>query len=868
MPVPSRLAPVAVAIALGASACSQYTSTAGPEHCGAINDEVWGKDLNPHDVTCDVTVTGDLVIGPGTRVRFAPGVALIVQGTLSVEGTAERPVIMEEAEDGRGWVGIWVRAGSDSETAQRPEPGALPPAPTLGDVQISHATLKGAGITPEGASFRAAALILERGPVDLVDVTIDNARQCGISLGEGGRIGADTTNLVITGSNEAPICSHAAAVSSLPTEGMTLDDGTTIDVFGDRITGAHTWTDLGHTYRITNDLEIERGELTLGAGVDVALVAGTRITVGGSNGGVTYGEKRVTAENPFIREEAARLHIAGEAANPVTFDVDGGAGTWDRLRVVGSSNAKVSASAVIENAVFNHGGAGSDVEPTTLEATGDADLTLIGVSILDGGGAGLLLDDGAVLSEDSTGLTISGNAYPVVTHPDGALTLPKAGSSYTGNGQPQSAGSREPTDAIYLFEGGFSESGTLQDLGVPYRLDGDLQTAGGVEDDFLVIEDGVEVQVPGAAEIRLGTNAALRVSIGASGGTGVLFTGIEGQGLWDSLTLGSSIQDTEEETSAIYNLTVEGAGRLGSSAAVDFIANDLLVEGLLIDGTDGTETDETPGLRLSGTFAEGSSNLVVRNASGPAVFATTDSAASLPKPGVDLSSNGVWSYVFVDGNRVSQTGTWNNLGVPYRVESLVEVKGSRDRDGNPDQGARLTVEAGTVIEFGVRGGLRTDRLDGSGPPNDVNGALHMEGTPEAPIILRGVDREAGWSNVWLYWEDDMPDGQQSVLHNVEIYDAGAIFANASLEMWSSTPSLQNITIEHGFRRGVALQWDAFVEDRADQSEIACDYWTYDDVISEFTFSDICINQSEIPVADCPLLDFRVFLSTDAEYCAD
>ena len=40
MPVPSRLAPVAVAIALGASACSQYTSTAGPEHCGAIND-VW-----------------------------------------------------------------------------------------------------------------------------------------------------------------------------------------------------------------------------------------------------------------------------------------------------------------------------------------------------------------------------------------------------------------------------------------------------------------------------------------------------------------------------------------------------------------------------------------------------------------------------------------------------------------------------------------------------------------------------------------------------------------------------------------------------------------------------------------------------------
>ena len=110
------------------------------------------------------------------------------------------------------------------------------------------------------------------------------------------------------------------------------------------------------------------------------------------------------------------------------------------------------------------------------------------------------------------------------------------------------------------------------------------------------------------------------------------------------------------------------------------------------------------------------------------------------------------------------------------------------------------------------------------------------------------------------------DGQDELV--VVTHDAGAIFANASLEMWSSTPSLQNITIEHGFRRGVALQWDAFVEDRADQSEIACDYWTYDDVISEFTFSDICINQSEIPVADCPLLDFRVFLSTDAEYCAD
>lgn len=846
-----------LALALTA-ACSEYASDAGPEHCGNIGTETWGRDLNPHDVTCDVTVSGDLTIGPGTRIRFAPGTSLIVQGSLSVEGTADRPVRMEQAEEGRGWVGIWVRAYEDDVTAQRPNPDELPASANPGAVSLQNVVISGAGISPEGgATFRPAAVILDRGPVDFIDVTIEDARQCGLSMGADGRIGVDTTGLTITGSLEAPICSHAQALSSLPAEGLTLDEGVQIDVYGATLTGSHTWRNLGVPYRITESLQLPRGELIVEAGNTFSLFANNRLTFGGGTGAQTYGAQIVASgRGPLPRDEAARIDFQGTASAPITFDVEpnlGEGSRWDRIHLVGTNSTSVTARASLSHVVLRNGGAGVDNEPASLQVSGDVELTLTDVTVEGSGGAGLLLDDGAVLGADSTNLTLTGNAYPVVTHPDGALTLPAEGSDYTGNSGQPASGVRDGGDFIYLTEEGISTSGTLQELGVPYRLDGDLDVQGG-PDESLAIEPGVQVQVPGAGEVRLGSNSALNLTLGTADGAPVQFVAADEVAPWDSLTLGAALSDT----STVDNLEVMGAGRAGSSAAVEIRATELLVNGLTIDGTE----EGVPGLRVPGSFAEGSSGLVVRNAQGTAVIANTDAVASLPKPGVELTNNGAFSVVQIDGLRVGVGGTWSNLDVPYRITSLLNISGRELADGTPEN-ARVVVEPGVTFQVEPRSGLRINSLETATGARAL-GALALEGTADQPITFQPTDAEEGWSSIYFNYEfvdeDRLDDVPPSVLSHVVIDGAGASFAQASLEFWDASPAANDITIRDGFLRGVATWRNAYVEPITripDAADPACDVFD----LSVYTFEGELGRALEPDATDLEHLDGRVFIDT-------
>lgn len=841
-----------VAVALSAAACGDYVSTGGPEHCGAVDSEIWGRDLNPHDVTCDVTVTGDLTIGPGTRIRFAPGTSLIVQGSLSIEGTEDRQVSMEPAEEGRGWVGIWVRGLGDEESAQRPDPSALTAAATQTRVSLTHVDIQSAGITPEGgAAFRPAALILDRGPVELSNVTLTDPRQCGMSLGENARLGANVEDFTITGSLEAPICAHVQAIDSLPSEGITLDEGSNIDIFGERLSGRNTWRNLGATYRITESFQLSEGELTVEAGNDLALFADTRLTFGGAVPANSYGEKpRSAANGPLLRDTSAVIHFAGTASDPIEVDVvptNGEGSRWDRIALVGTSSNSASASATFSHVTFRNGGGGGDSEPAAVQIRGDIDVTMTDVTVQDGRGAGLLLTEGATVGAESSNLTITGHDYPVVTHPDGAFTLPSTGSSYTGNGtEPSSGLLRDVGDLIYLTDEGISDSGELLDLGVPYRLDGDL-IAGGGPDKTLGFADGVEMQVPGNAEIRFGTVGALDLNLGTDGGAGVSFVPVDEAARWESLTFGSALSDT----SSLNSVSVLGAGRAGAGAAVSFEATDLLVDGLTIDGT----ADDVVGLRLTGAFAEDSSGLVVRNAAGPAVVATTNAVQSLPKPGVELTANGDFSYVELDGFRVEVGGTWSNLGVPYRVASLITISGRELGDGSP-VAARVIVDPGVTFDIEPRSGISVKAFQSS-TDAEAYGTLVLDGTADEPITLRGTDPEQGWANLDFNDDNALPEAERSLLDHVIIEDAGAIFAQASLEFWDASPPASNVTIRNGFRYGVATLGDAYITPLPRfprPPESVCDVWDR----SAYTFDGV--GKAIEPVPDDPEhIEFRVFI---------
>ncbi len=107
-------------------------------------------------------VAGDLVlpegmaleISPGTTLRFEPQAALIAEGPLRFKGTADRPIILEAAQD--QWAGVAVLdAGADSDWK---------------NVAVRHT----AGIERGGWMFTGGVTFYQS-PIDMTGVTFESA---------------------------------------------------------------------------------------------------------------------------------------------------------------------------------------------------------------------------------------------------------------------------------------------------------------------------------------------------------------------------------------------------------------------------------------------------------------------------------------------------------------------------------------------------------------------------------------------------------------------------------------------------------------------------------------------------------------------
>ncbi len=802
-------------VLVGVAGCSDYLSTTGPEHCGAVDSEVWARDISPHDVTCDVTVLGDLTIGMNTRVRFAPGTALIVQGTLNIEGTPERPVRLEAAEPGQDWVGIWVRPSTDEGDSSRPNPESLPSTPSNGNVVIEHAIISGAGARPEGdVPFEPGAVIVDRGPVEFRYSEVESSAGCGVTVGPMGRMASGSVGLTITQSNEGAICTHPMGVSSLPGSEISLPEGGFIDVAPGVFFGIHRWDVAALPLRLNGEVVMSDGQWDVAPGTVMEMGPSARLTLGGRPRSVSYGQKLATATTgPILLEGGLNVGLRGSADAPIVLRSSAEDQAWDRIHVQREAGTAGDVRVVMEHVELDGGGAGVDSEPAMVQVEGDVSVEMRNVTLRGASGAGLLLD-AAGLEEGSTNLAFEGNAYPVVAHPDALLTLPTEGSSYTASGGAVSAGDRAVGDRIYVLDSGMSATGVLPNLEVPYRLDRALDVAGGSSAE-LRIADGVVIEVPPAGEIRFAVNGALGLTIGDSDGNGVIFRGIDGQGRWDSVVFGPGISE-----GGVYGLTVQDAGRKSAGAAVEFNAADLLVQGLLIDGTGGTESNPTAGLSLSGTMAESSSGLVVRGAIGPAVRASTDAVSGLMTTGIDLSDNGDYSYVQLDGIRARSGGLWRNPGVPYRISKTLVISGDEEGDGTGVP-ARVRLEAGTSVLFAASAALETDRFH-SATGDVVYGSLISEGTESAPVKLLPLSPEVGWLGLRIHDDIGAAESERSALSHLEIHGGGAGGAEGSLEILDAMPTLSDVQLIDGRKYGLVLRGDAFVPARKPLPELSCD----------------------------------------------
>lgn len=812
------LSPLIVALALVAPACSEYASTAGPEHCGTIGDEVWGRDFNPHTVTCDITVAGQLVIGPGVRLRFEPGVTMTVNGSLSVEGTAERPVTFQSAEADRAWGGLiiteWAQGALPSSTSD-----PVPASPPRGDVLLRHLVLDDAGLSPRSDG----ALQVLRGGVTLDHVQITDSRQCGLSLGERGRLGADSAVLAIDGSIGAPICAHPAAVGHLPAElELDLADAVRIDVGGGSLRGKHVWRDLGLPLRVSGDIDVARGELHLGPGLQVEFGARNGIIVGTDAPPPVFGQIPERAEGAFRREQAARLVAAGTADAPVvlrSIQAATAETAWTGLRIFGGAG---QVTGHLEHVVLEGAGAGATAEPYSLAVLNGASVLLRDVAIRDGFGAGLLVDKGTI-DADSARVVIEGNAYPAVVDPAGALMLPRQGSRYTGNTTKErpSAGSRTAGDVIYVLGGRLEHSGTLAQLDAPYQVGGPIVVHG--SDDAptdVVVEPGVTLRFPSNAGLEAGTAGPAALRLGSPGGDPVrLLPAATEQAAWRGLVLGADLIDT-----SLHNVQVQGAGAQGS--AVRLLAHDVLAEGLSIQAADSL------GLRLIGTFASGSRDLAITGGTVP-IQADLASIGSIPASGILFTGNAD-ARVHAVGSRLAQSTRWERLGVPYFLPQFVVIDGQSD-DESRAVGARLELGAGVHVEFAPSAGLRTERFE-SASGERAHGAIVADGTSVSPVVLRAAVPESGFVGVTLRDEDvafpdlgvPFPVEDRSSLTHTIVDGGGALAALGALQLDASSPALQTVTVRNAVRFGVALLPGAFVS----LSEPLCDTFTR----TPFTFA--------------------------------
>jgi len=139
----------------GASPAAPATTVPGGD-LGA--DATWeGEVLLEHPLT--VLAEATLTLLPGTVVRLRPEAAIVVQGALRAEGTAEAPVTMEPAEAGGSrWGGVTFSGGDrPSVLARCRVRGAAAIGITRGTVRIEDCEISGGalGVAVSGDESRA-----------------------------------------------------------------------------------------------------------------------------------------------------------------------------------------------------------------------------------------------------------------------------------------------------------------------------------------------------------------------------------------------------------------------------------------------------------------------------------------------------------------------------------------------------------------------------------------------------------------------------------------------------------------------------------------------------------------------------------------
>lgn len=444
----------------------------------------------------------------------------------------------------------------------------------------------------------------------------------------------------------------------------------------------------GRKHRVTCDIEVERGILTIGAGADVQFEELTGLKVGKS-------------------EYEAGLIVDGSTAG-VTMRAASEAG-WEGIDI-GSFATTVNLAGL----TMRDGAGGLSVSGAMVSVEG---LGIDGAS-----GAGLTLEAGARFADGATGVVVTGSGdWGVRAEVATAHTLPDIGSAYTGNG----------FDGAYLAGDFIDTEVEWENLGVPYVVSENVEVSGNVgEPAVLTVGPGVTVLFEHDRQLQFSrTGSASQLVVNGTAEAPVVFDalGADTAGYWRGIDVATGASPIE-----LHYVSIFGAGEVGG-AALFVEGTTLLVEQAWFSGSAGA------GVMLGegASFHPDSVGLAVSN-SALALELPAGAVGSLPVDGLSLTGNTTAAVKVSGDTEVATSGLWLNPGIPYWVADDIEV------DGTAENPVVLEIGAGVQLRFDNDTGLFVGKRGSAG--------LIVSGTAEAPVTMLPWSAEVAgaWSGLGIY----------------------------------------------------------------------------------------------------------------------
>lgn len=408
------------------------------------------------------------------------------------------------------------------------------------------------------------------------------------------------------------------------------------------------------------------------------------------------------------------IEVQGTEASPVRFCRAKRTGANWRGIVIGGG---VLSSSALKYAVIEGAGQGGDA---LVLGTG---ILIDHVWVRDSASNGVQASD---FRDDSADLTVTSSAAaPLVLSDSPAVHHLPRGGKFTGNKE----------DVAHVTFSSFSLDTQFHEIGIPYQLDRGLSQRGMSK---LDVDPGVEWRVGIDQGIELGWNGArVEVHMDGTEAKPIVIRGAdERKGSWSGMV----IQGGVFATSTLKFVTIShGGGTDGAGLSIhapltasDITLKDNAHEAFYLDGVG---------------LAEGSGRFRVTGTKGTAGRVEPNALVTLPA-GASYRGNDD-DYLEVTGGDISRTGTIPEVDVPLHVLANVTVR----------MGATLTIAPG--VEFQMQDGVAWDV-----GWNSQMVTLMAVGTPEKPILFRGILEQAG------YWDGIVIGGNVSSASKIEFVNIG------------------------------------------------------------------------------------------------